>query len=370
MKRNNPSVFRTLRIMIGLKLSAAKGIPYCGKLMARLFAGVVRLKGVLYRLGFLREKREDGFVISVGNVVLGGTGKTQVVLWLLEKLEEVRDKAAVLSRGYRGRLSSVKRSLQVDLGKHTAVDVGDEPYLMSGRLGSVPVIIGKNRLKSARLAKSLDRSLLILDDGLQYRKLRKHFNIIVVNGKDPFGGEKFFPEGRLRDFVFRLKEADFIIVNGDYDADLERRLDERSRCPKIFVRPTITEIIVYQGGKREESLSRGLPNTPVGVFCGLGNPQNFVSTVERCGGIIVDEYFLPDHQKISCEELSFLSARTKNRLGKMLICSEKDFVKIQNDKFEAMEILPVGVLRTRLETIYNHEAEEEMLCYIREKIEG
>ncbi|MEG0036633.1 MAG: tetraacyldisaccharide 4'-kinase [Victivallaceae bacterium] len=320
-----------------------------------------------YRKGLFREKKIPEVVVSVGNIVAGGSGKTQVVLKILESIGQLRERSAILSRGYRGKASKKSHSLKVDLNNHTAVEVGDEPYLIGCRFPFVPVFIGKDRFKSAVLARRMRKSVLILDDGFQFRKLKKDFNILIVNGDDPFGGHQFIPRGRLRDFPDRLGEADLIVVNGSYDPILEEELNSRTGVPKVFVQPVIDECRI-PGTSVSERVC--IENALVGVFCGLGNNQGFVSTVKRAGGRVVNEYFLPDHARISLKELKFFSAQTRNRGGELLLCSEKDFVKIPHRWLLDESIMKIGVLRSKLQPVYNYEAFEILINRIKEKERG
>lgn len=272
----------------------------------------VKVKNLAYDSGALKPKKVKTCVISVGNIVAGGTGKTPFVMLLARKLRSV----TILSRGYR---------------------TNDEPRLLAKKLPGSQVIINKDRVKSAKAA----GNIAILDDGMQYRRLHRDLEIVLVNSKDPFGKGHYLPRGYLRDHPKRLGAADLIVLNHVYsDEDFERAKKELAPYTSA---PCIATSYVVQNvfdGKK------------VGVFCALGQPKRFVETVKRSGGDVQATYFLPDH-------VAFKEAKLKNYLKKCqqkdihtLVCSEKDAVKLPQ---KLLETLPIHVLTGEL-TITHGEA--------------
>jgi tetraacyldisaccharide 4'-kinase len=230
-----------------------------------VYAFVVFCRNTLYDWRWLPIAQVDATVVSVGNIVAGGTGKTPFV-HLLAKTFAHR-KVAILSRGYG--------------------EMPDEAMLLARRLPHVKVYVGKDRLA---LAKAADADLLILDDGFQHRRLHRDVDIVLVRNQK----EHYLPWGFLRDSPKRLKEAEVISV-ADLKLTVQRILDLGRR-----------EVPSIQGWK-------------VAVFCGIANPESFKKTVRDLGAEIIAEKIFVDHE---CADLSKLPKASA------LICTEKDFVKL------------------------------------------
>ncbi|PIS02530.1 MAG: tetraacyldisaccharide 4'-kinase [Chlamydiae bacterium CG10_big_fil_rev_8_21_14_0_10_42_34] len=230
-----------------------------------IYALIVFFRNKLYDWRFFRVEKVDAVVVSVGNIVAGGTGKTPFVHMLANRFKHRR--VAILSRGY-GQFP-------------------DEAILLAKRLPNVKVYIGKDR---ALLAKLAQEELLILDDGFQHRKLHRDFDIVLDKNKK----EHYLPWGFLRDQPKRLKGAE-VFQTSDLSLKVNRILDKEGR-----------EVPSIQGWK-------------VAIFCGIANPQNFKNTVLSLGAEIVSETFYADHEKADLNKLPKVSA---------LVCTEKDFVKL------------------------------------------
>lgn len=323
---------------------------HCGKVFSRSLLNPILSwtfsKGVRLRNRLISKKpyRVRSTVVSVGNIVVGGAGKTPVVLWLAESLRALGYSCAVLSRGYRGRFSSGRGCTIVDGEQHQAKDVGDEPLLMARRLPKGSVWVHKDRWMTASHA-AAQFDILILDDGLQYTKLYKDVEIVVVNGADPLGGGAFFPKGRLRDFPERLRQADFLVVNGACQRDLSLWCS----APQIAVEPQIARVI--RKCTQEEIPLESLKRVPVGVFCGLGFPQGFLAMLKQSGIKVVGTYILPDHSEITEQELRYFCSKIIMRQGQYILCTEKDSVKLR-----ACCSLPLGIVQMRFDILHQANA--------------
>ncbi|MFJ1509135.1 tetraacyldisaccharide 4'-kinase [Chlamydia crocodili] len=337
MKTRFPSPFFIFyrRLTVAISYGKILGWGCFGKILSWIFA---RTAGFRRKLFCSAPYRASSTVISVGNIVLGGSGKTPTVLWLAENLKARGYSCAVLSRGYKGKCSRQRKLIIVDPKTHNAAYVGDEPLLMAGKLPEGSVFVHKDRRVSAKdAARNFD--ILILDDGFQNNKLHKDVEIVVVNGQDPLGGEKFFPRGRLRDSPNRLKEADFIIVNGSCCLENQKLLNTWCPSLKIFVEPRISQ--VFWESSEEKLPLDGLSGLAAGVFCGLGFPQGFLDMLKHAGVKILGTYLLPDHAGITKKELHYFSSKIAMRQGQGILCTEKDSVKLGNLIHE-QGILPIG----------------------------
>ena len=286
-------------------------------------------------------------VISIGNVVAGGAGKTQAVLLLAEQLLGENIRIAILSRGYLGKAEHAKHPLHVDVDKHSVDLCGDEPWLLAFRLRSSFIVVNKNRSKCALKAEQLGAQLLVLDDGMQYRRLHRDYEIVVIDGKAPFGA--FLPKGRLREDLSRLKTADLILFVGDPDKNIEWQVASLTSAPQVIAKIMAAGLFRFNDGEAIASI-RG---KSVAVFCGIGNPSRFVKTVEELGAHVVATHFTADHRTMAEKELQKFAAISKERGATLLLCTEKDKVKLS--KRDRDLPLPIVWLRATLEIVKNRE---------------
>lgn len=240
-------------------------------------------------------------VICLGNVTLGGTGKTPLALALAELLQKAGHKPAFLTRGYGGTKSG---PLCVDTARHTARGVGDEALLLARQ---ALTIVARDRVAGARLAAAQGASVVIMDDGFQNPHLAKDFSFLVFDAYGGLGNEKVFPAGPLRESMDdALQRADAIILMGDKPRDYSTNL------------PTLSAQLV-----NPESPPKG----PVLAFAGIGRPQKFFDALRAKGAQMVQEIAFADHHPYSAVEISRLQnwAAQENAT---LVTTEKDFVRL------------------------------------------
>lgn len=343
MRERIPSPFFMLyrRMVLSISLGQFLGKGLVGKVLSKSFSLLVSFRHRYFRPTPFRSRAT---VVSVGNIVLGGAGKTPVVLWLAEQLQSRGYSCAVLSRGYKSICSRKRKLTVVDIRKHSAAYVGDEPLLMAEKLPPRSIWVHKDRrVAAAQAEKQFD--ILLLDDGLQYRKLHKDMEIAVVNGQDPLGAGEFFPRGRLRDFPERLQKVDAIIVNGNCSSEHQELLSGFP-ASQVLVKPTIASVEWIHKGESIANL--GLCGLPVGVFCGLGFPQGFLQMLRDAGVKILGTYILPDHARITKKELYYFCQKMMLRQGQGILCTEKDSVKLCDLSCEK-DLLPIGKVRMGLE---------------------
>lgn len=362
MKVQFPSLLFILYRRLSLSLNFGRMLRFwgIGRFFAWVFASAVR-----FRKSFSSQVYQaKAVVVSVGNIVLGGAGKTPTVLWLSHLLRDRGIPCAVLSRGYKSQCSALKNHSVVDALSHDAKYVGDEPLLMAKQLPECSVWVHKNRCRLAQEASKI-YDVLILDDGLQYDKLYKDIEIAVVNGRDPLGGGAFFPQGRLRDFPERLQSVDYVIVNGACEDADEQILQQWCSAPKIFVRPQITKITWNRGHK--DQTAQDLRGVGVGVFCGLGFPQGFLEMLKEAGMHILGTYILPDHAAITDKELNYFCKSIALRKGSGVLCTEKDSVKLMHMNKETFD-LPIGTVHMAFSIDKGEEHIKSLLASINDKM--
>lgn len=305
-------------------------------------------------------------VISIGNIVVGGTGKTPVTLMIAK--EFYNDFIiAILSRGYRSQAEHLTHPIVLSAGNgplHPAAFCGDEPYLLAQNLPKAHVFVGKNRHHSSNMAARAGAQLILLDDGMQHRHLARDYEVIVLDALDPFGQGYFLPRGFLRENVSSLSRADLIILNHVYENEcfekIQKEISKLSAAPLIGTKMEVVDVLDLKG----QSLP-SLEGIKVGLFCAIAHPDYFHRTVKKLGADIVDTVMLPDHLAFTHEELVQRCAHAKSLGAEWMLCTEKDFVKLDRN---ALKDLPIAWLKMRLTIVagesnwtkFTHKAKQDL----------
>ncbi|ABD06564.1 lipid-A-disaccharide synthase [Rhodopseudomonas palustris HaA2] len=251
-------------------------------------------------------------VICVGNYHLGGAGKTPTTLALVRLLRDLDEQPIVLSRGYGGRL---KGPILVDPQRHDAADVGDEPLMMARR---VPVVVARDRVDGAALARSQGASLLVMDDGFQNPALVKHLSLIVIDSRRGVGNGCVFPAGPLRaPLPLQIERTDALIIIGDGTAADEVAAAIATRGGVVLrarLRPDAASVERLKGQR-------------VLAFAGIGDPARYFATLRASGIDVADQRAFADHHPFTVAELESL-AETARREGLTLVTTEKDLARI------------------------------------------
>lgn len=277
-------------------------------------------------------------VICVGNLNVGGTGKTPVVISLIEELAARGQVPAVISRGYGG---SEKKSVAVDIKTHLASDVGDEPLLLAA---FAPTYVGPDRVASAKLAVAGGATVLIMDDGFQSPALRQSLSIVVVDAEVGFGNGCVIPAGPLREPVSTgLGRADLVLLIGEENA--------MSRCNDQW--PELKT--VEQSSAKLRPLQSGMDwsGLRASAFAGIARPEKFFKTLEALGVQLVARHGLDDHQPLSHSLLQRLMAEAKS-LNARLVTTEKDAVRLPEKLRTEVLTLPVRLHFTDKRALDKH----------------
>lgn len=283
---------------------------------------VIIVRKFLYKAKILKSFRFKVPVVIVGNITMGGTGKTPIIISLVNDLMGRKFKVGIISRGYKSKFSHAREVLFSSNYK----DVGDEPLLLKKKL-KCPVYVGIDRVKTGKklLEDYPDTDLILSDDGLQHYALSRDFEIIVVDGNRGFGNHYLLPAGPLREPLNRLKKSDAIILNGPSK--------NFKHTPNTFDTEEINEnyFSLLSGGERVTS--RIFKDKKVVAITGIGNPKKFFDTLES-KGISFKKHIYPDHY-------NFKQADFDKFQQNYIIMTEKDAIKCAEIKHNNLWVLPL-----------------------------
>ncbi|HEY6922669.1 MAG TPA: tetraacyldisaccharide 4'-kinase [Steroidobacteraceae bacterium] len=277
-----------------------------------LYDVVIRSRRKAFSHGWLETHRVGRPVIVVGNLTVGGTGKTPLVIWLARQLTAQGLQVGIVSRGYGSRSGEKPRVVS---GESSWQDVGDEPLLISRRTGCV-TIVGRDRVAAARALVERHVDVIIADDGLQHLRLGRDCEIVVIDGARGFGNGRMLPAGPLREPVSRASQADLLVVNGAVEhSSLTRVGVPIERAARMTLMPGRAVRVDGQGSRPLEDFRSG----PVHAMAGIGNPERFFRDL-RNQGLETIEHAFPDHHPFTATDLSFGDALP-------VLMTEKDAVK-------------------------------------------
>lgn len=298
-------------------------------------------------------------VMSIGNIVVGGTGKTPVTLMIAQEFYD-KFPIGILSRGYRSQAERLAVPVILSTGEgplQSAAFCGDEPFLLAQNLPKAFVVVGKDRHKSADMAAKAGVQLILLDDGMQHRRLARDFEVVVMDICDPYGCGHYFPRGLLREGVASLKRAHLIILNHVSDAaDFERvkrEIRPYSKAQVVGTKMDVINIQLFDG-----DVVSSVAGKKVGVFCGIAHPEYFHRTVSSLGAEITDAATVPDHKTFDVALLAEFAQECKDKGAELLLCTEKDKVKIDPTLHLA---LPIAWVKMRLSLV---EGQDEWRSFI------
>ncbi|KAB2639902.1 MAG: tetraacyldisaccharide 4'-kinase [Verrucomicrobia bacterium] len=353
------------------------------RLLMRTLSGAYRLvvqtRLYLFRNGWISQHYLGTLVVSIGNVTVGGTGKTPVVELLAKALHERGRRVAILSRGYKSRkldspqhwagadgrpLPAEELPKIVSTGSQLLLDskfAGDEPYMLARNLSGVAVIVDKDRVKGGRFAVSqLGADTLLLDDGMQYLRLAHAIDIVLVDAREPFGTEALLPRGTLREPPGNLRRASYILItkcDGGSNETLVSRLRRYNRTAEI--------IECTHGPIHLENLFTGerqplafLQDKWVAAICGIAMPENFERALEKLGARVEIRRRFPDHHRFPRKEIDKFMQRCVERDMELILTTEKDAVRFPRPT----ELnVPVFFLRIEVKILKGQEAWDGLL---------
>jgi tetraacyldisaccharide 4'-kinase len=292
-------------------------------------------------------------VVSIGNLTLGGTGKTPMVEHVCRRLRARDLRVAIASRGYGA-----------------GAGPNDEALVLEDNLPDCPHLTGPDRVMLARISvEELDAQILVLDDGFQHRRLARDLDIVLIDALDPFGGGRLFPRGLLREPIRSLRRANLVVLSR---ADLVPA-SERERIRSTAEKHTKQRLDWVEAQHRPvEARAEGgetipleeLPKRRVVAFCGLGNPAGFRRTLEGLGVHPIDFREFPDHHDYTRNDVTELSSWTRDQQAEVVLTTQKDWVKLRTPKLGFAQLL---ALRISLDVQDGEELIEDALDKVASK---
>jgi len=340
--------------------------------LAGLYRGVIQTRLWLYTHGIFRPHALGCQVISVGNVTVGGTGKTPVVEVFARELAKQGRKVAILSRGYKKKeANALTRILEritlaeqirpprvVSDGTQLLLDSdmsGDEPYMLASNLPSVAVLVDRDRIKSGRYAiNKLGCDTLILDDGFQYLSLKHRMEIVLIDSTNPFGNEYMLPRGVLREPISNIKRATFIFLtkaDSGNTAALKKRIRHYNKTAEIIECKHSARHLqhIFTAERKPLEFLKRLKAVTV---AGIAVPQGFEHTIEKFGVDIRERHRFADHHRYTQQEVIDIINEAKRIKADAIITTEKDAVRFP--RLDRCDV-PIYFLRVDIEILSGRE---------------
>ncbi|BHH83138.1 tetraacyldisaccharide 4'-kinase [Desulforhopalus sp. 52FAK] len=337
---------------------------FLGRPFGPLYGVAMSIREQLYKKQVFSQHTLGVPVISVGNLVLGGTGKTPTVMFLAELLSENGYAPAIVSRGYggkaRGLVNIVSNGTEILLD---ANDAGDEPALLASTLGHTPVLTGKKRINPCRYAvEKLGVDCIILDDGFQHMGVARDINLVLFDADNLAGNSRIFPAGPLREPVSALNRTTAFLITGQNPSNSKRSeafaelLHSKFPDTPVFTAQNCNATLM----RTNQQEQRVAEICDAYVFCAIANPERVTTTAEDLGVHVIHSKYLQDHKQYNQTTVTELCKDAEARGATCLITTAKDFVKIKSLTFS----LPIFILQIQ------QQPEQAFIDYILENMPG
>jgi tetraacyldisaccharide 4'-kinase len=350
--------------------------------LSGIFRGLVQLRIALFRHGLRHQEYLGVQVISVGNLTVGGTGKTPVVELLARTLRDEGRKVAILSRGYKSKKLDGKQKWTdasgrlipgeempkvVSTGSALLLDskfAGDEPFMLAKNLEGVAVIVDKDRAKGARFATGqLQAETLILDDGMQNFHLAHSIDVVLVDSRSPFGTEALLPRGTLREPPKNLRRASFILItkcDGSSNAELIARIRKYNTTAEIIECSHSPQYLENLYTRERKPLDL-LQDKWVGAISAIAVPENFERSLTELGARVEIKCHFSDHHRFNRRDVDRFMQRCIERDMELILTTEKDAVRFPRPT----EInVPIYFLRIEVEILSGREAWNHLISLV------
>ena len=313
------------------------------------YRGLLGAREWLYARGILKSRALPCPVVSIGNLTVGGTGKTPAVEVAVAALAALGRRPAVVSRGYGRKSGGVHVVADAAAIRLDAEDAGDEPFLLARRLPGVPVVVGANRYAAACLAiERFGVTAIVLDDGFQHRTLGKDLEIVMARAQNPWGNGRLLPGGPLREPLRALGRADLVVATGavlpeEAPAVLAAVAAHAPGVPVLTA--TLVPAECWEAARMRAASLAGLAGRRLLAFAGIAAPGAFERTLAEAGLVVAELVPFADHHWYAAEDLAGLERRAADLGADGLITTEKDWIRLRRLPLPAP---PLFVLSVRL----------------------
>jgi tetraacyldisaccharide 4'-kinase len=318
--------------------------------VSKIYARIMTVRLKLYNSNLIKTLRLPCKVISIGNITLGGAGKTPMTLYVADLLKNMGFNAAVVCRGYKGEYEHsaemVTDGASIFMGPEKA---GDEPYLMATKLSGIPVFVGKKRYAAGMKAWDyFHPDVIILDDAFQHIRLFRDLDLLLLDAAKPTGNGHIFPRGILRESWDKIDRADAIVITRAEPNRFEHPFFKENKLvaekPVFRCRHVPDAVsVLNSGGIWEKCSLDNIRYEKCLAFAGIANNEDFLRILNNLGCRIADFISFPDHHKFSIHDIETILKTAKTSQSKFLITTEKDRVKLPDNIFLTMKIYSLGI---------------------------
>ncbi len=349
------------RVITGDSKNGYDGFVLLLSMASKVYGGAVKLRRIFYKNGILISKRLSCPIISIGNITVGGTGKTPMTIYVAQVVKNLGYKVAIISRGYKGKAEKIGGIVSDGKGLLMTPEIaGDEPYMMANRLKDVPVIVGKNRFNAGRLAiEKFNPDVIVLDDGFQHLMLQRDLDMVLLDYHRPFGNGHLLPRGVMREPVSALLCADVIILTkSDTMNNNETSTSPKKHCPyerkkpvyRSFHHPFVYKIINTEKKIFEKNIQEAfrqnsdcIKGRSVFAFSGLADNHNFLRTLKSFKCNVSGFLEFSDHHPYSERDLDEILSTSKKSMSDCIITTEKDYVRIAHKIDWPGDLFVIGI---------------------------
>lgn len=347
------------RAMNGKKIES-RGLDFGLFLLSKIYGGIIVTRNLLFKWNMMPCKKLPCKVISIGNLCVGGTGKTPMALYTARMLKEMGINVCVVSRGYKGRAE--KNGGIVSDGGNLLMDAaaaGDEPFMMAQMLTGIPVIVGRDRFLAGMTAVNrFGAEVIVLDDGFQHRKLFRDVDLVLLDWKAPFGNSRLLPRGRLREPVGSLARSHGLVFTRSERQTPEQRqtylsrksigLDKRHffAYHEAYLDPIVPYEVEHGGNNPEYKAPKdfcALHHKNVFAFSGVADNHEFLKTVNDCCGPAKGFLAFPDHHAYKAQDFEAIIRGATEIKADIIVTTCKDSVKIPHDLEWPMAFAVIGI---------------------------
>jgi len=325
------------------------------------YGGIQKLRWMLYGKNILKSRRLPCKVVSIGNIAVGGTGKTPMTIYVANRIKALGYTVAVLSRGYKGEAEKkgalVSDKKTIFLGPEIA---GDEPFMLACRLEGIPVIVGRDRFAAGMLAVQHFRpDVVVLDDGFQHLRLARDMDFVLLDYIQPFGNSHLLPRGMLREPIASLSRSDACILtrtkmdsSSASGSAVDRLQTVVPQCPVFssfhtpyyYTIPAATKAPFDRLSKQPCADDFNfLTGRSVMAFSGIARNDDFRQTIEALNCIKTGFLEFPDHHRYSEKDISIITQAAKKATAEILVTTEKDYARIAADTVWPLDLVVIGV---------------------------